>query len=135
VSGPAAPLPLVLVVAAVVVRNGSVLLSRRPPGKHLAGLWEFPGGKIEEGESPETALAREVREELGLAISSPRPYAFVHHEYPEKRILMLTYRCEAAGEPADTGLEWRWQPLAALDADAMPAADRPIVQALRGEGA
>jgi 8-oxo-dGTP diphosphatase len=127
------PLPLVLVVAAVVVRDGRVLLSRRPPGKHLAGLWEFPGGKVEENETPDAALAREVREELGLSISDPRPFAFVHHEYPEKRILMLAYRCDAAGEPTETALEWRWQPLAGLDADAMPPADLPIVRALRGE--
>ena len=129
------PLPLVLVVAAVVVRGGRVLLSRRPEGKHLAGLWEFPGGKVEEGETPEAALAREVREELGLEIDTPSPYAFVHHEYPEKRILMLAYRCDARGEPADAGLEWRWQPLAELDAAAMPPADVPIVNALRAEAA
>jgi 8-oxo-dGTP diphosphatase len=127
------PLPLVLVVAAVVVRGGNVLLSRRPPGKHLAGLWEFPGGKVEEGETPESALAREVREELGLEITAPLPYAFVHHEYPEKRILMLAYRCGASGEPAGTDLEWRWHPLARLDADVMPPADLPIVRALREE--
>ncbi len=129
------PLPLVLVVAAVVVRGGRVLLSRRPPGKHLAGLWEFPGGKIEEGETPEAALAREVREELGLEIEALHPYAFVHHEYPEKRILMLAYRCETRGEPADAELEWRWERLADLDAAAMPPADVPIVRALRGEAA
>jgi len=133
VSDAASPLPLVLVVAAVVVRNGCVLLSRRPPGKHLAGLWEFPGGKIEEGETPDAALAREVREELGLSVSDPRPYAFVHHEYPGKRILMLAYRCDVAGEPSGTDLEWRWQPLAELDADAMPPADLPIVRALGRE--
>jgi 8-oxo-dGTP diphosphatase len=132
-SGPAGPLPLVLVVAAVVVRHGRVLLSRRPPGKHLAGLWEFPGGKIEENETPEAALAREIREELGLSLSVPRPYAFVHHEYPEKRILMLAYRCDADGEPFETDLEWRWQPLADLDAAVMPPADLPIIDALRRE--
>lgn len=135
VSDPAHPLPLVLVVAAVVVRDGRVLLSRRPPGKHLAGLWEFPGGKVEEGETPEGALAREVREELGLEIETPLPYAFVHHEYPEKRILMLAYRCGAQGDPSGTPLEWRWQPLADLDPDEMPAADEAIVAALRGEAA
>ena len=129
------PLPLVLVVAAVIVRGGRVLLSRRPPGKHLAGLWEFPGGKVEDGETPEAALAREVREELGVEIADPRPCAFVHHAYPEKRILMLAYRCAALGEPVGTDLEWRWQPLAGLDPAAMPAADAPIVEALRGESA
>ena len=131
----ARPLPLVLVVAAVVVRGDRVLLSRRPPGKHLAGLWEFPGGKVEEGETPEEALVREVREELGLEIARLRPYAFVHHEYPEKRILMLAYRCDAAGDPALSELEWRWLPLARLDAAAMPPADAPIVTSLRAEAA
>jgi len=131
----APPLPLVLVVAAVVVRGDRVLLSRRPPGKHLAGLWEFPGGKVEEGETPEEALVREVREEVGVEIRRLRPYAFVHHAYPEKRILMLAYRCEAADEPGDAELEWRWQPLAELDAASMPPADAPIVLSLREEAA
>jgi len=129
------PSPLVLVVAAVVVRGGRVLLSRRPPGKHLAGLWEFPGGKVEDGETPEAALVREVREELGIEIDALRPYAFVHHAYPEKRILMLAYRCEARGEPSRAELEWRWEPLAGLDAETMPPADVPIVRALREEAA
>ena len=123
----------ILVVAAVVIRDGCVLLSRRPPGKHLAGLWEFPGGKVETWESPEEALVREVREELALEIASLRPYAFVHHDYPEKRILMLTYRCEARGEPVAADLEWRWQPLSGLEAACMPPADAPIVEALRAE--
>lgn len=127
--------PLVLVVAAVVVREDRVLLSRRPPGKHLAGLWEFPGGKIEAWESPEEALIREVREELALEVEAPRPFAFVHHDYPEKRILLLAYRCDARGEPASGELEWRWQPVSELDPRSMPAADAPIVAALRLENA
>jgi len=127
--------PLVLVVAAVVVRGDRVLLARRPPGKHLAGSWEFPGGKVEAGESPADALAREVREELALEIERPRPFTFVHHEYPEIRVLLLAYRCGASGDPGATALEWRWEPLGRLDPASMPPADAPIVAALRREAA
>jgi 8-oxo-dGTP diphosphatase len=123
----------VLVVAAIMIRGGCVLLSRRPPGKHLAGLWEFPGGKIEEWETPEEALVREIREELDLEIRDLRPTVFVHHDYAEKRILMLVYRCRAQGDPGAAELPWRWQPLSELDPTDMPPADAPIVDALRAE--
>ncbi len=79
-----APAPPLLVAAGILVRDGRVLLSRRPAGAHLAGLWEFPGGKVEPGESPEAALVRELREELGLEISRFRPFRFAYHAYPEK---------------------------------------------------
>ena len=125
----------ILVVAAIMIRGGCVLLSRRPPGKHLAGLWEFPGGKVEERETPEEALVREIREELDLEIDDLRPYVFVHYDYPEKRILMLVYRCRAHGDPGAAELPWRWQPLADLDSTRMPPADAPIVNALQAETA
>ena len=132
---PAGRPPRTLVVAAILARGGSVLLTRRPPGKHLAGLWEFPGGKVEEWETPEEALVREIREEVGLDVSALRPWGFVHHDYPDRRILMLVYRAQAQGEPGAGALEWRWQPVADLDPGAMPAADVPIVDALRSEAA
>jgi len=125
----------VLVVAAILARNDRVLLTRRAPGKHLAGLWEFPGGKVEEWETPEAALVREVREELDLEVAGLEPWVFVHHDYPETRILMLVYRARPVGEPGSAALEWRWSPLSELDAAAMPEADLPIVRALLSEAA
>jgi len=125
----------VLVAAGILLRDGRVLLTRRPPGKHLAGLWEFPGGKVEEWETPEEALVREVREELDLEIRGVVPFAFVHHDYPEKRVLMLAYRALPVGEPGAAALEWRWLAVEALDPSVMPAADLPIVRALRSEAA
>lgn len=132
---PARRPPRILVVAAILGRGGEVLLTRRPPGKHLAGLWEFPGGKVEDWETPEEALVREIREELALDVSALRPWGFVHHDYEDRRILMLVYRAEPAGEPGRGALEWRWQPVSELDPETMPAADVPIVDALRSEAA
>ena len=125
----------VLVVAGILARGGRVLLTRRPAGKHLAGLWEFPGGKVEEWETPEDALVREIREELDLEVSELAPFAFVHHDYPEARVLMLAYRALPVGEPGAASLEWQWLPFAELDPSVMPAADLPIVRALRSEAA
>jgi 8-oxo-dGTP diphosphatase len=121
----------VLVAAAIILRGEEVLLARRPEGKHLAGLWELPGGKVEPQESPEEALAREVREELGIEIRGVRPYLFVHHRYPEKRILMLTYLCEAIQEPGQGETAWRWQRISEIDPNEMPEADRGIIEALQ----
>lgn len=123
----------VLVAAAVIRRGDEVLLTRRPEGKHLAGKWEFPGGKVEPYESPEEALAREIREELGIEIENLRPFRFVHHEYPGKRILMLTYLCDISREPTEPLMAWRWQPESGLDAAEMPEADRPLLEAIRAE--
>lgn len=81
-------------VVGAVIRDGDrVLLARRPEGKDQAGLWEFPGGKIEPGETPEEALARECREELALEIESPTILRSVLHRYPEKTIRLLLVEC------------------------------------------
>jgi 8-oxo-dGTP diphosphatase len=124
----------VLVAAAIITRGEEVLLARRPEGKHLAGFWELPGGKVEPHESPEEALAREVREELGVEIRGVRPYLFVHHRYPEKRILMLTYLCEAVREPRPGEIVWRWQRISEIEPNEMPEADRAIIEALQKGG-
>ena len=123
-----------LVAAGILVRDGQVLLSLRPEGKHLAGLWEFPGGKVEPGETPEAALVREVREELGLELGDFRPFSFVHHAYPEKTVLLLAYLCPIDHDPNGAAAVWRWQPLNELDPAAMPEADRAIVDSLRQGG-
>src|SRR5881227_4145659 len=89
-------LPILTVVAvALVDADGRVLLAQRPAGKPMAGLWEFPGGKVDPGETPETALIRELAEELGIdvAASCLAPFTFASHAYPEFHLLMPLYLC------------------------------------------
>ena len=113
--------------------QGRVLVTRRPDHAHQGGLWEFPGGKLEPGETPEQGLARELDEELGILVYTSRPLIRVHHDYGDRHILLDVRRIGAhAGVPQ--GREG--QPLAWLHPDAMdptrfPAADRPIITALR----
>jgi 8-oxo-dGTP diphosphatase len=82
-----------VVAAALVDGDGRVLLAQRPEGKSLAGLWEFPGGKLEPGESPETALVRELDEELGIVAEELAPFTFVSFGYPDFHLVMLLYWC------------------------------------------
>ena len=97
--------PLIPVCAAVIVRNRAVLLAQRPAGTHLAGAWEFPGGKLHPGEAVETALRREIREELGVTVTGCRRVTSLRHDYPEKTVLLhfLTCVLPVAAEPQ--GLE------------------------------
>jgi len=90
------PLPTVLVVAVALIDvDGRVLIAKRPQGKSLAGLWEFPGGKVEPGERPEAALIRELREELGIEVSESclAPFVFASHAYDSFHLLMPLYLC------------------------------------------
>src|SRR5580693_6293520 len=90
------PLPVVLVVAvALVDADGRVLLAQRPAGKMMAGLWEFPGGKVQEGETPEAALIRELKEELGIDVTESclAPLTFASHRYERFHLLMPLYVC------------------------------------------
>ncbi len=128
---------MVVVAAALTDRSGRVLVQCRPSGKALAGLWEFPGGKVEAGETPDGALARELAEELGIAVE-PRdltPLTFTSHPLAGRTLLLLLYRCTSwSGDPqpfdAD-GLQWCVpDELVAL---AMPPADIPLVAFLRAE--
>ena len=82
-----------IVAAAVVIESRRVLLTQRAEGQHLAGLWEFPGGKLESGESPEEALVRECLEECGIEIEVAEILDVTFHRYPEKDVLLLFYRC------------------------------------------
>ncbi|HEY9130880.1 MAG TPA: Nudix family hydrolase [Dyella sp.] len=122
-------------VMAGVLRDaeGRVLLAQRPPGKHLAGLWEFPGGKCEPGEAPEAALARELREELGISIESSIPLIRVPWRYERGALCLDTRIVECwQGEPASLeGQALRWQEPGAIDLAELAPADRPILQALR----
>ena len=127
------------VVAAVIRDNeGRVLLGRRPMNKHMGGLWEFPGGKIDDGESPEEALVRELLEELGLTIAVDQPLTFAVHEEPGLEILLLFFAARIlSGEPApNEGQEIRWVPVNDLPSYPTPPADARLVELLtNGRGA
>jgi len=120
---------------ALVDQDGRVLVAQRPPGKPLAGLWEFPGGKIEPGETPEAALIRELKEELGIDVSESclAPFTFASHAYEDFHLLMFLYLCRVwDGIPEArhaSALKWA-RPTAMRDL-AMPPADRPLVAMLR----
>jgi len=129
---------LLVVAAALIDGEGRVLLQQRPPGKPMAGLWEFPGGKIEPGESPEAALARELHEELGITLSVEdlRPIAFASEPLAGRHLLLLLYtirRWEGAPE-AHHATELRWVVPTAMRDLPMPPADVPLVEALMGMG-
>jgi 8-oxo-dGTP diphosphatase len=122
----------VLVAAAVVEREGRVLAARRKRGSHLEGCWEFPGGKIEPGESPEECLTRELAEEVGVLVRPQGILEVVFHRYPEKNVLLLFFRCdlvEGEPEPVDCD-EVRWVAQAELASLDWAPADVPFIQRL-----
>jgi len=129
-------LPIILVAAAALIDSeGRVLLAQRPEGKSMAGLWEFPGGKVEEGETPEFALMRELEEELGIETRPTcyHPIAFASHSYDSFHLLMPLFACRFwKGEPTlkeHQKLAWV-RPTDMMDYP-MPAADIPLISALR----
>jgi 8-oxo-dGTP diphosphatase len=128
--------PLLLVVAvALIDADGRVLLAQRPTGKAMAGLWEFPGGKVDAGETPEAALIRELREELGIdvAASCLAPFTFASHQYDGFHLLMPLYVCRI-WQGVVTGREDQrlaWVRPAKLADYPMPPADKPLVAMLR----
>ena len=128
--------PLVLVAACVLLdANGRILIAKRPQGRPLAGLWEFPGGKVEAGETPEHALIRELGEELGLdiAASDLAPLTFASHAYPDFHLLMPLFVCRKwRGTPrAREGQELAWVRPSRLGDYPMPPADVPLIALLR----
>ena len=128
--------PVVRVSAvALVDADGRVLLAQRPVGKPMAGLWEFPGGKVNPGETPETALIRELAEELGIdvAASCLAPFTFASYSYPDFHLLMPLYVCRKwSGIPmAREGQRLTWVRPARLGDYPMPPADPPLVAMLR----
>lgn len=129
-------MPALLVVAALIERDHKILVSRRPEGKALAGFWELPGGKREEGEAPEAALCRELQEELGVEAHDLKIEAVLHHSYPSptggpKDVIILVYRCQITGEPiAKEVAEVCWAGAKELRTLPFLEADKPFVEAL-----
>ena len=128
--------PFILVSAAALIDvDGRILVAKRPEGKSMAGLWEFPGGKVEVGESPEAALVRELGEELGIEVceSCLYPLTFASHAYEDFHLIMPLFACrkwEGIAKPRE-GQDIRWIYPNALSGLSMPPADGPLVQTLR----
>ena len=133
---PAGPVRTVLVAAAALIDvDNRVLIARRPPGKPMAGLWEFPGGKVQAGETPEAALVRELAEELGIDITAAclAPFTFASHLYPDFHLLMPLYLCRrwrGTVTPCE-GQELAWVRPNRLSEYPMPPADVPLIPMLR----
>ena len=125
-----------LVVAGLVVRDGRVLISQRRADQSLPLQWEFPGGKVEPGEAPVTAVARELREELGIEVEVGRIWDVLFHAYPAFDLVMLVYVCRlVAGEPRPVEVaDLAWAAPAELPGFDILPADRPLVDRLRTEG-
>src|ERR1051325_1955478 len=130
------PQPLVLVVAAALVDpDGRVLIAQRPEGKSMAGLWEFPGGKIENGERPEDALIRELAEELGITVKEAclAPFTFASHSYEKFHLLMPLYVCRRWDGTVQSRhhVALKWVRPNEMGGYPMPAADLPLIPMLR----
>jgi 8-oxo-dGTP diphosphatase len=128
--------PIVLVAAvALIDTDGRVLLAERPEGKHLAGMWEFPGGKVQPDETPEAALIRELDEELGISTheSCLAPFTFASHSYETFHLLMPLYVCRKwqGIVTSREGQRLKWVRPAQLSDYPMPPADKPLVAMLR----
>jgi 8-oxo-dGTP diphosphatase len=121
------------VALAIPVVDGRMLVTRRPPGTHLAGTWEFPGGKVEPAEEPEAAARRELEEETGLIANGLEPLLVTLHEYPERTVRLHVF---LAREPRGAvhmkaSCEWAWNSLAEVRELPMPEANAQILSALR----
>ncbi len=130
------PLPILLVTAvAMVDPDGRVLMAQRPPGSRMAGLWEFPGGKVEPDETPESALVRELHEELAVDITESclAPFTFASHTYDDFHLLMPLFLCRVwKGTPVgQEGQALKWVRPLAMTKLPMPPADVPLVAMLR----
>ena len=121
------------IVAAIIRRDDLILITKRPDNVHLAGLWEFPGGKVESGESLEAALHREIREELGVEITVDREFFSVAHEYPDKSVHLHFFDCTILrGEPQPLEVaDLRWVKTGELVDFEFPPADVELIRRLR----
>jgi 8-oxo-dGTP diphosphatase len=121
------------VVAGIIRKEGQILITKRPENVHLAGLWEFPGGKVESGESLESALQREIQEEIGLEIRLDSEFFTIDHDYPTKSVRLHFFNCTVlAGEakPLDVA-DLRWVKPADLGNYEFPPADNELISKLR----
>lgn len=124
---------MIKVVAGIVFRSGKLLISRRPFGKHLGGLWEFPGGKLEPHESPEAGLSRELQEELRISPVVGTLFFQIHHDYPEKSVHLSFYLCRLLdGAPeSQEGNDYKWVTNDELGAFDFPEADFQLIEKLQ----
>jgi len=133
---PTGPVKLILVSAVIMIDvDGRILLARRPAGKSMAGLWEFPGGKLEPGETPERALIRELNEELNIDVTEAclAPFVFASHTYPDFHLLMPTFLCrrwDGILIPQE-GQTLKWVKIPDLPKYPMPPADEPLIAMIR----
>ena len=129
----------VIVVAGVIIEKGKVLLTQRKEGAHLAGLWEFPGGKVGEGEDPRDALVRELQEEIGVSatVAGILEVTYFRYEEAQKAVLLLFYECSlAATSPAPSAIDvaaFRWARPGDLDPALFPPADVDVLVKVRGK--
>ena len=128
-------IPVLHVVAAVVERDDCFLVTRRQAGVHLAGLWEFPGGKVAPGESHADALRREMQEELDSDVDVRSIVCTAAHAYDDRHVTLYFYSCQLAGTPRPLlGQEMRWVPRAELPTLGFPPADKELIELLTATG-
>jgi 8-oxo-dGTP diphosphatase len=126
---------VIVVVAAVIERDGRFFLTRRQPGVHLAGMWEFPGGKIDADEGHADALRREIREELDADVDVGELVFHTEHAYDDRTVALYFYRCGLRGTPRPLlGQEMRWVPRGELAALGFPPADKELIELLTSAG-
>lgn len=124
------------VAAGLIFREGRLLIAQRPPGTHLAGLWEFPGGKLESGESFEDCLRRELREELGVEVEVGDLVEEITHSYTEKTVRLKFFRCRCSDNPQPITVHaLAWIQSTELDRYQFPAADARLLERLRSSSA
>ena len=125
-------LPYVVVAAAILQREGRILLTRRNLDAHQGGLWEFPGGKQEVGETLEQCLRRELKEEIDIEVGTVKPFSVLRYRYPEKEVELHFFTCSIfQGDPKPLGsLEMAWVPKGELSSYEFPEADRPVLRKL-----
>ena len=125
----------VSVVAAIIEQQGNFLLTQRQAGAHLEHHWEFPGGKLEEGETHHQALVRELGEELGVTVTIGELALSTIHAYPDRTVALHFYRCALQGEPQPMlGQAMRWIPRGELVSLQLPPADAELIRLLTSEG-
>ncbi len=125
-------LPFVVVAAAIIYQEGKILLTRRKLDAHQGGLWEFPGGKQEAGETLEECLRRELKEEIAIEVNHLKPFHVLRHRYPDKEVELHFFTCstfEGTLQPLGC-MEMAWVPQEELGAYEFPAADHPVLKAI-----